>query len=511
MSFTLNVPSFVKPEDPDDQQRWDESSLRVRMLTGNHEEDVLDSIGDTFSDEISAQLEINPDMSANPFAQTHNELSTAYDEPYVVTVEEDPDLSTIVTTRLLAQMPEVELYTRAVNETLIRLDWPTQKQIEDGAIPEVRYRHVTADMVVIEFDPINPDQPIKVEELRLRKAEGEAFWTWDVWDLSGDKPVFRIDEVVEEGEGKDKSGSRVDATAKFAPELVGVYPYLDKDDNPILPYVLYHRRVSNCGWHWLEGIELRAGALRLAALWTHWGDGFVDASHPQRYGLDVQVQAGVTDTVGGVQVDRVPVDRKSILMFRSNGAAGATGTLSQFQASFEPLESVEALKRYEERLAIYAGLSPSDLQVTTQQSGYAIVVSREGKRRAQRKIVPALRASDQLTLSKAAKLSNANMKTDLPEDPAAYSIAYTSIGKSVEEMVKEFDLAKKQFDAGIIDEITFFRRAHPEIQSDEEAIERIIAVAERQASLTALKPTPIPTPPPTVPPPDSDEEEKPDE
>ena len=71
------------------------------------------------------------------------------------------------------------------------------------------------------------------------------------------------------------------------------------------------------------------------------------------------------------------------------------------------------------------------------QSGYAIVVSREGLRRARRRIIPPMRMADQLLLSKAAKMSNRYGKTKLPTEPADYIIQYADLGKSIEELKRE--------------------------------------------------------------------------
>ena len=242
----------------------------------------------------------------------------------------------------------------------------------------------------------------------------------------------------------------------------------------MLPYRLYHATIGAGLWSYREGIELARGSLRLAALWSHWADGFQNCAHPQRYALDVDTQAGITRTIAGVQVDTVPIDRKSIIKFRSSGAGG--GSIGSLQPAMEPRSAAEALRTYESGLAVYAGLNPADLQVTQAQSGYAIVVSRAGMRRRMKAREPSLRMSDQLLLSRAAQLSNQYGGTALPEEPAAYTIEYRGISESPEETTRRADTIKAKLELGLISKVEALRELNPAIASDEEAIERLLRI-----------------------------------
>ena len=293
-------------------------------------------------------------------------------------------------------------------------------------------------------------------------------WAWDVWDVSDPAaPVFRI-------EIQGDKGRRIDATAEFAPDLVGSYPYMS-DGAPVLPYVIYHKTIGAGLWSYRDGIELVRGSLRLAALWTHWCDGFQSCAHPQRYALDVDTQAGITRNIAGVSVDVVPIDRKSILKFRSAGPG--TGSIGALQPSMEPRSAAEALKLFGHGLAVYAGLNPSDLQTTQAQSGYAIVVARDGMRRVMKARQPAFMASDRLLLSKAAQLANAYGGHALPVEPGAYSIEYRGIKESDTERKARAELVKAELEMGLISKVDALRQLHPEIESDEEAIDRLLRVS----------------------------------
>jgi hypothetical protein len=200
--------------------------------------------------------------------------------------------------------------------------------------------------------------------------------------------------------------------------------------------------------------------------------------------LDVDTQAGVTRSIGGVSVDVVPIDRKSILKFRSAGPG--TGSIGAMQPSMEPRSAAEALRTYAHGLAIYAGLNPSDLQTTQAQSGYAIVVGREGMRRVMKAREPSFMASDRLLLATAAKLANSYGGHSLPTEPGAYSIEYRGAKESDTERKARAELVRAELDMGLISKVDALRALHPEIESDEEAIERLLRVERLQQILTTL-------------------------
>lgn len=462
----MYIPSSILPDDTEDQARWREQSLRLRLLSGDHIEDVRKDIRAMFAQEIAADLTISPDLSRNPFKLVYQQLNSSYEYPMSVKIAEDQDLSPLLTPRLWPIQQQNGLNLLALNDSLIRVDWAYWR----GAT-EAEYQIVSPATVVIKPDPNYPDRPIRVEQLIQRtRADGEKVWTWEIWDTSTEEGLFKI-EIV-------KEGRRIDATQEFSPELVGIYPYLH-EGSPVMPFILYHKTVSNRLWSWRDGAELRAGALRTSSLWTHWGDGFLSCAHPQRTALDADSQAGVTRNIGGVNVGVIPTDRKSIVKFTSTGPGG--GTLSQFSAAMEPRSAAEALELYQRGLALYAGLSPHDLQVTSGMSGYGIVVAREGLKRMQRQLSPGLTTGDQELLSTAAKLSNAYGGTNLPTNPRDYHIVYRGLVESTTERVSKVDTLVKEMGLGLISKVGAIRKLYPDITTDEEAVERLVSVQRTDA------------------------------
>lgn len=463
------IPLTIQPKDKSDQSRWREQALRSRLLRGDHVEDVRDEIVSLFAKEIAADLEINPDISRNTAKSVWQQLNTIYQEPPEVKIQEDADLGPVVTPRLWAQQQSTALLAIAMGEALVRLDFKHWVKAE-----EVEYRVVPAEQVVITAKNGAPDQPARVEELRSRGG----VWTWEIWDVTDPaQPVFKIEEI--------DGGKRVDATAKWAPHLDGQYPYRDRQGDPILPYVLYHKRVGSRLWNWTEGSELVRGTLRLAAHWTNFGESFTSAAFPQRWALDVDSQAGTTRNIGGTPTEVITADRKSIIRFTSKGPSG--GTLGQFQSAMDPVAAAAALQAYEQGLATYAGLSPSDLVVSQASSGIAIQVSRAGLRAQQKKIEPSFRMADQQLLATAARLANFYLGGTLPEDPRNYSINYRALGQTLEERKALADSLKAEVELGVISQLDLLRQLRPEIETDEEALDRLVSIRQNELDIEGIR------------------------
>jgi hypothetical protein len=458
------IPSFLKPDGVDDRARWNEQSLRYRMLNGEHRPDVQKTIQGMFGREFVGELNQQVDLSRNSFKMIWQQLSTAYLQAPEVSAHDaagDPaDLSSIISARLWPQRQTADLWALAIRESLFRLDWHADQGVQ--------YRPVSPDVVVCSALPNQADKPGRVQEYRQRiKSNGQAVWTVETWDIMGPTPSFMIEELSQMGK------RRADVTQEFMPGLEpGAYPYLDREGQPILPYILIHAEVAPRLWSYTTGTELVNGSLRLAAFWTYWGDSYLSASHPQRWALDVTTRAGDTKNIGGKSVDLIPVNHKSILVFRSDGPTG--GSLGQYQPAMNPLEGAAALREFEAGLGVYAGLSPSDLKVTSGQSGYAIVVSQAGKRRQQKRSEPARRMADQDILATAAKLANAYEGTDLPEEAGAYAVRYPGIGESIEERKAKAEIVKTELEMGLISRVEAYRRLNPEIQDEAEIMERLI-------------------------------------
>jgi len=440
--------------------RVQEQLLRDRLLRGQHEPDVEREIQKDYAPEIAAELQINPDVSDNLFLMTMNQLAVSYDHTPTVQAEgitDADDLAPIIPPKLWPLCQERDLVQRGIRECFMRVDWSTEEGTE-----AVSYRVVSPGYVIkAEANASQPDRPVCLTEYRLRMRDGEQRETFETWDIRDPAaPVFMIEEEID--------GERVDMTATYTDS--DEYPYTDEDGSPILPYVLYHARLQDRLFDFMSGVELVRGTLRLCVGWTSWWDSYNNAASPQRITIDLQPPAGTARTLAGSQnVETITTSPKTILKFEST--RDSAGRIDTYPPGMAPMEGVEALRAYGERLAVYAGLNPGDLIASgSPQSGISIVVSRDGQRRAQQKAEPVNRDGDAQLLATAARLANAYGGASLPTDERAYSIQYAQLGLSQQERKIQIENLQNETALGLVSRVTMARRLNPGIDSDEEAI-----------------------------------------
>ena len=202
--------------------------------------------------------------------------------------------------------------------------------------------------------------------------------------------------------------------------------------------------------------------MQLGLFYSYLAHCIRDASYPQRYAVGVRV-AGMDATDLGSRAARseVTTDPTTILMLDPISET-SQAMLGQYQAGadVEKLEAVIAAVAH--RLATDAGLSPSELQRTSgsARSGYAISLSQEGKRQAQRRYIMQFRASDEGLVGLSAVLYNrwseANTEpTNYPE--GGYSVLYREIPLSPSEMDARRKHVLEMRSAGLMTDVEALR------------------------------------------------------
>ena len=457
------------------QDRLEEQRLRERMLEGQHENDIINEIQKDYAVEIAAELQLNPDLSENTFRMVLSQLAVSYNDSPTVEADGVEDFSAIITPAIWPKMQQRDLLTRGIRECFVRVDWPT----DPSAPQEVRYRVVPPGNVVkCEALSGYPDRPGCLTEVRQRLRLDEAgrpvsVETYETWDVTGDEPVFRIEEVSDEGQ-------RIDMTAHYSGSTE--YPYTD-EAGPIFPYVLYHAELQDKLWAYKAGIELVRGTLRLAVGYTAWWDAFNNSANPQRVAIDLDLPAGQTQTLQNSRnVETITAGPKTILKFSSQ--RDSAGRIDTYPPGLPPMSGMEALRSYAERLAVFAGLNPGDLQSSgSPQSGISIIVSRDGQRRAQQKAEPVNREGDQQLMALAARLANAYGGHNLPTEERAYRIEYAQLGLSQTERKTLIENLEQEQSLGLVSRMTMVRSLHPGLDSDEAALAYLV---EQQAQEMAL-------------------------
>jgi hypothetical protein len=141
-------------------------------------------------------------------------------------------------------------------------------------------------------------------------------------------------------------------------------------------------------------------------------------------------------------------------------------------------------------MAQYAGLSSADVSVgsvgLSRTSGYAIEVSRAGKRGIEKKMVAPMMISDQLTLATAAQFATAyGGARGLPLEPEAYHVVYSATPRTVEETRAEVDRLKSLVESSLLHPADALIELNSRL-TREEAIEQAKEIARFRAELVAI-------------------------
>lgn len=476
-------PSFIatRPEPTDEHmaETWRHVGMRLDILTGPWQQHADDRMADFFDGSVRQFLP-PAEISHNPALTIVSQVASLYDEAGVVEADgiDDDAIELLSPPEMWAQMQEVLELVVGLNDCYLF----------SGYDPERGLFHKIVPFNAAEFkpNPSQPDQPIAVRHLEasVRPGTGEMEWTWTTYDLSDEKsPVYKVEAV-------DSEGELVDVTEAYSPGLNGRYLYVDKAGAPIWTWTAYHRRVGNRIARPWRGAELFEGTKTAAVLKTYWLAGVRDGAHPQRYGVDVDIDmAGATDKSGGGAGSRVVrMNQLGVLMFRSR--AERSGTLSQFAPAMDPKSTGEAIAAFSAELAIYCGVAPQDVQVsggTGGMSGYAIKLSREGQRKMRQKLEVPMKLGDQQRLAACAALLNAYTTggPEYPTDPAAYRIRYADLKPSLEEIRAALEEATTLLEAGAIGRVDFFLRFNPGM-TREQALEAIVRNRLEDATIERL-------------------------
>lgn len=438
----MMTPPLPEPE----RFRIQEAALRRRLLSGVWQQDALDRMCDFFAPEVRDMLPPT-ELSHNPFASTHQQLANLYDEdPELEEGHTAGDTTPLITVDLWALCQDRLLYQSAVNECGMRVDIHVSK-----GVPKISYRVVYPDMIlkaVADPSGLSPQTPVYVEELRVRILDGSTVWTRETWDVTDpEAPTFRIEALSDNGK------VWVDATTQFAGTTDWPDQYRDRTGVPVLPYVLYHRNFGSHMWNTHQGYELVLGTLTVAAIWTMWLAGLRDGSHPQRVLLDGEVPVNAVNSTTGAQVVRM--NPQTILQVRAiqrPDKSFSSPSVTQWQPAMDPKTFGESVTEFEASLAVHAGLSPADVQKGHDaMSGYAIVVSRQGQRKAAKKMLKPSMLGDQLLLAKAAAIYNRAIGSEIAsENPEDYCLEYPALDsmdlthEEEERMEREEDKAKAE-------------------------------------------------------------------
>lgn len=499
----MSDPTPIREETRED---WKRLGLRYRLLHGQWGEDALDRLRQFF-DSSTYNFLPEPVLAFNAFKSFVHETATLFDGDVTVRIS---GRSTKASVDMLAldllwpQMQEVLELVRGMNDALVYREWDNEQQ-------QVRYEPVATSEVEVWPNPKDRSQPARVDHYHDREVRGsEDVDCRDVWDLRDPaNPLFAIEAWIESDDGAGRMvGGWVDVTEEVMPEVAGLpgrWPFWEHPPEPgstiedpatlgapIWPWTMFHTRISNRLVDSCTGHELVDLALVASVLWTNWTGGMRDVAHEQRWMLDCDIAGMSSETKKQTHTSSNPM----MVMKLVSTDTVRSGAAGQWNAPMDPKAYAEAIAGFMASGALFAGLSSADVSVTntglSRVSGFAIEVSREGKRKVERRMVAPMNLGVVHNLVGAARLANAYGAARLPTDRRAYTVSYTYTAQSSDETRSEVEETTALVDAGFLHPADALRRFDTSLD-DKAAQQRAIEIAQFKAQLAAVKPDQQPT------------------
>jgi hypothetical protein len=166
-----------------------------------------------------------------------------------------------------------------------------------------------------------------------------------------------------------------------------------------------------------------------------------------------------------------------------DAASESQPTVGQFQSGSDVATLESTIAAIAHRLASDAGLSQTDIQRTSgsAKSGYAISLSNEGKRQAQRRYVVQMRSADEELVAKSAILYNRATGSAFPE--GGYSVLYREVPLSPEELDARRKHALEMLAAGLMDKVEALRMFGNLTEAD--AVAKLAKLTPAEATTSA--------------------------
>jgi hypothetical protein len=472
---TETIPLPPSPADQYEAQRWEQTRLRRRMLDGTWREDLKARIIEQVGSE-RAQAWRSLDMSSMPVATIARTLAVLYNRPPHVRhdagKEEIQGLSdAVLTAGLWSLMPRFQAWVFGCREYLMRANVSP-----DGSL---YYRPVAPDFVLANSHPDDPSTPIAIREARLRihPQTHRPAWTFDV--LEPQRGIFGVYEAKEGGRlGADLSAAFLVDPGTGEPLQGWPQAYTDSAGNPVLPYVLYHAsRTGDRLWDYMAMREAFEGSLNLAVGNSHHLHLMKDASWPQRYSVNARPVGGApVDSDSQASRHQTVTDAATLLLMETESDEQQNITVGQWAAGSDVEGFWRTLESRATQLAQDAGVPAGDVQRMggTARSGYAIAMSNEGKREAQKQFAPQFARADAELVALSAILLNRTTGTNYPE--SGYEIVYQEIPLSPQELEARRTHAIELLDRGLMSDAMAYAYIHN--VSESQAVDDLARIAE---------------------------------
>ena len=411
------------------------------------------------------------DLSANAARVIARELATLYLAPPIVKHDDAEAAAALTDERGLIYKSGLWAQARRYQRWVIGCrEYALRASVSDRG--QLRYRPVPPDRIIANAASGTPDIPNAIAEARLRvHPNGRGLvWTWDRYDVSNpDAPIYEVREATGESNpyGKDWTEHYLEGAMSG-----DAYPYRhqigERKGEPVLPYIIHHaERVGDRLFDPFEGMELVEGALNMGVLMSFWLHVVKDSSWPQRWSFNARPAGMVTVDGDGTERRQEVVTDPAVLLVLEQILDSIQPMIGQFEAGADPEALLRAIEAYGAKIGQDAGISPSDMQRMSAdpRSGYAISLSNDGKREAQRQYTESFRFSDERLMGLSAVMLNSQTGSTLPEED--YAVIYREIPLSPDERRSREESALRRREAGLLSRIGAFRELNPGLTEEQ--------------------------------------------
>lgn len=457
--------------DAETAKRWHWQALVYRIMYGYWREDLRSRIV-TEVGKTRAQAWGEPDIGANLLKSSAAAVSTLHDRPARGLHDDPGAVSTMkglmdgAAWQVIGQTLQRD--TLAVRNMLLHVNI-----VGEAADRRVALLPVGPHDVEVVWDPGDPWRMLEVKWWRLRDVNGQEAWTCDVWDIRPGRERY----AIENERGEDVSPTHLRAQDGTPAPPGGyrgeAYPFR-ADGVPILPWVSYTASKAP-GWDTMANSEIVDSTLTVGTLWTYWRHLVQTASWPQRYVLNGYPVGATVIGEGAAARRQVEADPAILQRIKTDEDSDTAASIQQDTTNADPKALGEAIFAYERRAMALAGLNPADVVRTSgdPRSGYAMAITRDGQREAQRRYAPIFRGADEEMLRIVAALWGG-----LPVD--GWRVVYEAIPPTVGELIDLQTYVDGEIAAQRMTRLQGYMLLHPDVSAEDaqRALDAIDALAE---------------------------------
>lgn len=306
------------------------------------------------------------DLSHNPFKDVITKLATRYHEPVAVTEGEIGDLDV---QDLFSEHPEAERCALAYNAAAVSL-----RVVNGAPVVEV----LPPDHVDVKWNDAGDIDAVRLARPIPGRGGGHASrYIVEEWDLT-------------------RAAHSVLTGGKWV--VSPTYPWRYATGEPFAPVVIVRAEKTPDWWGANRWPELIEATLEEGVSWTIHRYGRLNSSTGIPYVMDVTVANQAPDD-SGEGSKQVTASAQNVVQL--NSRTNNSGKVGVLQATFDAEKDVEAIMAAFNARMSSMGLGDSALQRAGAESGYAIILRREGLLRIRKSTEVMFRRADQELIRKA--------------------------------------------------------------------------------------------------------------